>query len=255
MADGGTLFLDEIGELPLYMQSKILRALQEKQIRRVGGNVEIKVDVRIIAATNKNLEKCVSDKTFREDLFYRLNTLQIQIPSLSERSDDIVAIGKNLLKDISQGFTNSATDLTQDATSILCDYNWPGNVRELRSVLQRAALICNGPVITGEAVTAALGGKQNILPFRKGTNAGASVPAQNGGGSVIPLSANTAGMAYHKWKKDFMHNMEKSYLQEQLSHFGGNVSAMSRTMKVSRPNLCRLLKKHGLLAQEFRKAA
>lgn len=267
LADGGTLFLDEIGELPLNMQTKLLRALQEKTFRRVGGSEEIKVDVRVIAATNKDLKKAISEKSFREDLFYRLNTVQVQIPALRERKEDIAFFAKNLLTQVSKGISKAPKEFLSDCFPILNSYDWPGNLRELKSVVQRAALLSQGPVVTAEAVANALG-IAHATPIRKAPLALAAVGGENSNAtavnttttlttaSTVPTTAPTqttaSGIPYHTWKKQYMQGMEKEYLQQQLSHFHGNVSALSRFMKVSRPNLCRLLKKHGLHAEEYR---
>jgi two-component system response regulator AtoC len=149
LADGGTLFLDEIGELPLNMQTKLLRALQEKSFRRVGGSEEVKVDVRVIAATNKNLQKSVAEKTFREDLFYRLNTVQIHLPALRERMEDLPAYAKALLSQVTKGYGKGAPrEFLSDCFNLLAAHDWPGNLRELKSVIQRAALLTQGPVVT-----------------------------------------------------------------------------------------------------------
>jgi transcriptional regulator with GAF, ATPase, and Fis domain len=262
LADGGTLFLDEIGDLPLNMQTKLLRALQEKSFRRVGGSEELKVDVRVIAATNKDLRKAVADKSFREDLYYRLNTVQIQLPSLRERADDLPFYAKALLAQVTKGFPKAPREFLSDCFPLLANHEYPGNLRELRSVIQRAALLTQGPVVTPDAVANALGGGQ-VVPMRANTTKAPSLsvvanPAASDGTNVVPISpaANgVTGMPYHAWKKQYMQNMEKEYLQQQLSNYHGNVSALSRFMRVSRPNLCRLLKKHGLHAEEFRTPA
>ncbi len=251
LADGGTLFLDEIGELPLGMQTKLLRALQEKTFRRVGGTEEIKVDVRVIAATNKNLQKAVADKTFREDLFYRLNTMQLHLPSLRDRLEDLPFFAKTLLAQVTKGISKAPREFLSDCFPLLSSHDWPGNLRELKSVIQRAALLSQGPIVTAEAVANALG-VAHATPIRK---AAPLSLASAGSEPVSPIAAaptTTAGLPYHAWKKQYMQSMEKEYLQQQLAHFHGNVSALSRFMKVSRPNLCRLLKKHGLHAEEFR---
>jgi two-component system, NtrC family, response regulator AtoC len=253
LADGGTIFLDEIGELPLAMQSKLLRVLQEKKFRRVGGAEEITVDLRIVAATNKNLQTCVGQKTFREDLYYRLNTVQIQLPSLRERLEDLPSFANTILAQVTKGHAKAPREFLSECFSLLKAHDWPGNLRELKSVIQRAALLTQGPVVTAESVANALG-VTHATPMRK-----APVLTLAAGGSETPAAVvapspvnTTAGMPYHAWKKQYMQNMEREYLQQQLSHFHGNVSALSRFMKVSRPNLCRLLKKHGLHAEEFR---
>ena len=252
MADGGTLFLDEIAELPLPMQTKLLRALQEKKFRRVGGTTEITVNVRVIAATNKNLQKAINDKTFREDLYYRLNTLPIFLPPLRDRKEDIIPFARTLLKECTKGISGAAQDFSQSAQERLISYEWPGNIRELKSVVQRAALLSNGPMVSPESVANALG-IGLATPIRKPILSLASSNGESTGAAQVSAAApSTGGLAYHKWKKDYMHSMEKDYLRQQLVHFHGNVSAIARSMKVSRPNLCRLLKKHGLLAEEFR---
>lgn len=261
LADGGTLFLDEIGELPLSMQSRLLRAIQEKTIRRVGGSEEIKVDVRVVAATNKDLRKCIAEKSFREDLFYRLNTVQIQIPSLKERAEDIPYYAQVLLKQVTSGVPKAPREFLSDCFSMLKSGEWEGNLRELKSVVQRAALLTSGPVVTPESIANAMGIRHATPLARPAALTLAAVnpvigPPVEESATKTPskpvTDALTAGMPYHTWKKQYMKTMEKEYLQQKLAHFHGNVSAMSRSMKVSRPNLCRLLKKHGIAAGEFR---
>jgi DNA-binding NtrC family response regulator len=259
MAEGGTLFLDEIGELPLNMQSKLLRALQEKSFRRVGGTEEVKVDVRVVAATNKDLRVASQNKTFREDLFYRLNTVQIHVPALNQRMTDLQFYAKALLAQVTKGVSKAPREFLSDCFPLLQNHDWPGNLRELRSVIQRAAMLTQGPVVTAEAVANALG-VAHATPLRKPV--ALSLASSNGGSGPVAAAVatapatggTTAGMPYHSWKKSYMQSMEKEYLQQQLLHFTGNVSALSRFMKVSRPNLCRLLKKHGLHAEEYRNA-
>lgn len=252
LADGGTLFLDEIGELPIGMQTRLLRALQEKTFRRVGGTEEVKVDVRVIAATNRDLRKGIADKTFREDLFYRLNTVQFQLPPLKDRLEDLPTFAKTMLAQLTKGFPKAPREFVSECFEILKAHEWNGNLRELKSVVQRAALLTTGPVVTAEAVANALG-VAHATPLRKPSltlaPTGESLPAM---GPPVPAPTAVTGMPYHAWKKQYMQKMEREYLQEQLSHYHGNVSALSRFMKVSRPNLCRLLKKHGLHAEEYR---
>jgi DNA-binding NtrC family response regulator len=250
LADGGTLFLDEIGELPMNMQSKLLRALQEKSIRRVGGSEEIKVDIRVIAATNRDLQKAAAGKTFREDLFYRLNTVQLQLPALRERMEDLPFYVKSLLAQVTKGVAKAPREVLSGCFPLLQNHSWPGNLRELKSVIQRAALASQGPVVTPEAMANAMG-TSHSTPLRKvGAPAIAGEPEAAAPPPAVTLAA--VGMPYHIWKKTYMMGMEKEYLQQQLLHYNGNVSALARLMKVSRPNLCRLLKKHGLHAGEYR---
>lgn len=147
LCDGGTIFLDEIGDMALPTQTKILRALQEGEIQRVGGNETIKVDVRLIAATNKDLEAMVAAKTFREDLYYRLNVVRLRVPSLRERLEDVPALVDFMLQRLNKERKTKAVRVSADAMAVLCRYNWPGNVRELENVVYRAAVIAQGDTI------------------------------------------------------------------------------------------------------------
>lgn len=143
LADNSTIFLDEIGDLPLSMQAKLLRALQEKEIERIGGTKSKKLDVRIIAATNKDLEQMIKDKQFREDLFYRLNVIRIKIPSLRDRKSDIPALTHYLIKKLSKEMDRFVTGISDESMKLLCSYDWPGNIRELENVIERAINLVN----------------------------------------------------------------------------------------------------------------
>ncbi|WP_396638532.1 sigma-54-dependent transcriptional regulator [Maribacter sp. R77961] len=140
-ANGGTIFLDEIGELPLTSQSKLLRVLQEKEIETVGGSVQKKIDVRVIAATNKDLSQCVSDGTFRADLYFRLSTFPITVAPLRERHDDILPLANHFLEKAAERFNKENTQLSKASEKALLSYNWPGNIRELEHVIDRALLL------------------------------------------------------------------------------------------------------------------
>ncbi len=144
LADGGTLFLDEIGEMPLELQPKLLRVLEDKLFERVGGNRMQKSDFRIIAATNRNLEQMVKQKEFREDLFYRLNVVSLPIPPLRERQGDVIPLARHLLSKIAENYPGSHYELTPVAEKILDTYHWPGNIRELLNVLERTAFTIEG---------------------------------------------------------------------------------------------------------------
>jgi transcriptional regulator with PAS, ATPase and Fis domain len=147
LANRGTIFLDEIGDMPLSMQSKLLRVLQEKEIERVGGQAPILIDVRIIAATNRNLEKMVEEGLFREDLYYRLNVIKIELPSLRERIEDIPAIAQFLLKKLESTFYRQGITFSPEVLSRLKSHRWPGNIRELENVLERALNVLDGKII------------------------------------------------------------------------------------------------------------
>lgn len=147
MADGGTIFLDEIGELPIESQVKLLRVLQEKEFERVGGNKTIKIDVRVIAATNRNLEKEVAEGRFRLDLYYRLNVFPVELPSLRERKDDIALLAQHFVDKLSEKLSRNVTDISPEALKALKSYDWPGNIREMEHVMERSLLMTTGTVL------------------------------------------------------------------------------------------------------------
>jgi len=150
IADRGTLFLDEIAELDVGIQAKLLRALQERKIRRVGGTHEISVDVRVIAATNRDLRAMVADGRFRDDLYYRINVLSIDVPPLRERREDIPVLIDYFLKKHTKNTSRLITGLTPETKKLMMDYSWPGNVRQLESAIERAILLAEGEKITLE---------------------------------------------------------------------------------------------------------
>jgi transcriptional regulator with GAF, ATPase, and Fis domain len=147
LADGGTLFLDEIGELPLATQAKLLRVLQEREIERVGGSVSIRVDVRVIAATNRDLKKAVAERDFREDLYYRLSVFPIPLPPLRDRAEDIPLLARFLVDKFASRTGRRVEAVSQETMRRLIAYPWPGNVRELENVLERAVILATGPIL------------------------------------------------------------------------------------------------------------
>ena len=152
LAHRGTLFLDEIGELPLSMQTKLLRVLEEKRFERVGGTQSIEVNVRIVTATNKDLQAAVAGKSFREDLYFRVSAVPITIPPLRERGEDVLLLADHFLERFKREFHKPSLTLTEEARARLTTYSWPGNVRELQNAIERAAILANGPDIGTEAL-------------------------------------------------------------------------------------------------------
>ncbi len=148
LADNSTLFLDEIGDLPLDVQVKLLRVLQERQIERLGSSKPINVDLRIVAATNRDLEKCVAQGTFREDLYYRLNVFPIRVPPLRERTDDLALLVWSFVDEFSKAFGKHVESISKENMLALQRYAWPGNVRELRNVVERAVIVATSPVLS-----------------------------------------------------------------------------------------------------------
>ncbi|MCW8838262.1 MAG: sigma-54 dependent transcriptional regulator [Thiovulaceae bacterium] len=152
IANGGTLFLDEIGEMPVGVQAKLLRALQEKEVRRLGSSKSIKIDVRIVSATNANLNNKINEGEFREDLYYRLNTIPLNIPPLKERKDEIIQIAEATLEQNCDKYGFDKKSFSQDAKEQLLTYSWPGNIRELISVVERATILSDGETIDAKSL-------------------------------------------------------------------------------------------------------
>jgi two-component system response regulator HydG len=170
LADGGTLFLDEIGDLPVELQAKFLRVLEDERLRRLGGKSEIHVDVRVISATNRDLKEEIKAGRFREDLFFRLNVFQIPLSPLKERRDDIPLLVQHFIDRFGREGGKKLAGVTPQAMKILCEYGWPGNIRELRNTLERAVILCGGGIIDVEHLPAelAVGGGESAylkLPF------------------------------------------------------------------------------------------
>jgi two-component system, NtrC family, response regulator PilR len=165
VADEGTILLDEISELPLLMQVKLLRVLQDREFKRVGGTDDIRVDVRIIAATNKDLEEAVREKRFREDLFYRLNVIQIKLPPLRERREDIPLLAFHFLKKYSTELNKNILGISPEALRILLNYHYPGNVRELQNIIERAVALESAEELTPQNLSSYL---DEHFPLKKG---------------------------------------------------------------------------------------
>ncbi|MFM8550697.1 MAG: sigma-54-dependent transcriptional regulator [Nitrospiraceae bacterium] len=221
-ADGGTLFLDEIGDMSLSTQAKVLRVLQEQQFTRVGGNKLIKVDVRVIAASNKNLAKEIEKGAFREDLFYRLNVLPIEVPPLRERREDIPLLVKHFLRLAAEEQGLKLKDVAPDAVGALQQYEWPGNIRELRNLIERLLIMVPGPVIEASHIEGVLQAK----PAGGGTASGA--------GALV-------GQAYDSLK-DARNAFERDYIARKLREHNGNVSRTADDLKIERSHLHRKIK-------------
>jgi len=223
LADGGSLFLDEVGDMSLSAQAKVLRVLQESAFERVGGAETKHVDVRVLAATNKNLIEEAGKGRFREDLFYRLNVVPVLIPPLRERKSDIKILAEYFLREVAGELGRSTKKLSSDALDALMDYAWPGNVRELRNLIERLCILTSGEVI-----------RRDDLP--------ALTIVREEDARKDPFGLKT----YQEFK-DFM---EKEYLERKLRENNGNVSRTARQLDMQRSNLYKKLEKYGV---EFRK--
>jgi transcriptional regulator with PAS, ATPase and Fis domain len=163
LATGGTLFLDEIGHMRLDLQAKILRALQEREIERVGGTRTIKIDVRVLAATNRDLKKAIEEGTFREDLYYRLNVVPITLPDLKDRQEDIPLLANHFVQKFAPESNPAIREISKEAMAILMSHTWPGNVRELENVIERAVTLGRGPAVEPRDLPPHLAGGTNPL--------------------------------------------------------------------------------------------
>ena len=211
-ADGGTLFLDEIGELPLHVQAKLLRAIQEKVVRRVGSTEDSKVDVRIVAATNKNLEEMVKEKTFREDLFYRLNVISILCPPLRDRKGDISLLCDHFIKKCNNKLCKNIVGVSKEALEILKRYDYPGNVRELENIIERTVALESGSMILPES-----------LPPFVSTSSGQKIV------SAKEVLVTEEGVDLDK----ILGQMEKELLIKAIHSAGGVKKKASRLLNIS----------------------
>ena len=227
VADGGTLFLDELGELPLSFQSKLLRAIQERAIRRVGANAEIPVDVRIVAATNRNLQKEVQEGRFRQDLLYRLDVVRLEAPPLRARPEDVEELARHFL----QRFGAKAGIFAIDPEALLAlrAYEWPGNVRQLRNAIERACALAAGPQLTV-----------------------ADLPHEVRGGSDELAPDGAEAGTFQEMKARRIAAIEKSYLEGLLDKHKGNVTHSADEAGMTRSALQKLLQKYGIRSVDFR---
>jgi DNA-binding NtrC family response regulator len=230
VASGGTLFLDEIGDLPVSLQVKLLRALQERQIRRVGGTALLDVDVRVVSATNRHLREAVAAGQFREELYYRVNVIEIPLPPLRDRAGDIRLLAHAFLKRYGQGRVNGFDDATMAALEA---YAWPGNVRELQNIVERACALAESDTITRRDLPQHLLGGQ--APVGGAKDAPPALPTQ---------LAGTAGLGLKEAKDRWMAVLEASYLRELLDRHDGNISAAAKAAGIDRKTFHRLVTKH-----------
>ena len=226
LAEKGTLFLDEIGDLSLSIQSKLLRAIEKKVIKRLGGVIDIPINARIISATNRNLEAMVEKNLFRRDLYHRLNVVSIEIPRLSERDDDVILLANHFIKEFNDQFGKSLKKIDKDLQHFLKGYPWPGNVRELRNSIERAVLLSeNGKLKLSDFSNLA---KSVQIDFQH-TESYAKIP-----NNVIRLDVN--------YGTTVLRNLEKHYAREVLEKLDGNKTQCARLLGISRPKLDTLLK-------------
>lgn len=228
-AHGGTIFLDEIGEMSLSLQAKLLRTLQERVVRRLGSNKFIPIDIRIISATNRNLKRAVQDGSFRNDLYYRLNVININMPPLRERKEDIPLLALHFLRMFSSIYKKEVNSISSEAMSILEDYSWPGNVRELQNVIERAIIMSDGERI-----------ELKDLPESLRTR-GLETPGLQG-----DLTHIIHDIPYKEAKEAWLAAFEKNYLQALLDRNSINISRAAEKAGINRKTIHRLIKRYNL---------
>ena len=213
-ADGGTLFLDEIGNIPLHLQAKLLRAIQNRSITRVGDTKAIPIDIRLICATNKNIEQMVRNGEFREDLYYRINTMHLHLPALRERTDEIVPLAEMFIARYADKYRRSVSGLTPEATELLKSHDWSGNIRELQNCIEKAVILCDGNIISASDV---------------------ELQTMNAVQPTAEMSGN-----------ETLEETEEKTIRAALNRFGGNLSMVAKSLDISRPTLYAKLKKYNI---------
>lgn len=223
LANGGTLFLDEVCETPNDLQVKLLRMLEDRKIRRIGGKEEIPVDIRVLTATNLDVEEAVKKRLLREDLFYRINTIRIHIPPLRERIEDIPLLISHFLHDLNQKYNRQITDVEPEALEMMEQYEWPGNVRELLNIIERIYYMANPPIIRVS-----------------------DLPSYFYGSSSTRKSQNWSNLPYKKAKELVQEEFEREYLTHQLQKYDWNISRTAKECGIDRRTIHRLINKFDL---------
>jgi len=214
LADGGTLFLDEIGNIPLHLQAKLLRVIQNRNVVRVGDTTEIPIDIRLICATNKDLEKMVAEGEFREDLYYRINTIHLHLPPLRERIDEIEPLAKLFLGIFAKKYRRNVSEISEEALELLKSHPWSGNIRELRNCIEKAVILSEGAVLTPKEVELK------------------SIQSDSGSREIS--------------SEDSLEETEKKAIMAAIGRFGGNLSMVAKSLGISRPTLYAKLKKYNI---------
>jgi DNA-binding NtrC family response regulator len=227
-AEGGTIFLDEIGDMAAETQAKVLRVLQERSFERVGGTQPIAVDVRVIAATHRNLSEDVATRRFREDLYYRLKVVEIELPPLRERREDVPALALRFLEQVTERLGLEKKQLSDDSLARLARHGWPGNVRELHNVIEQAAVLSSGTTI-----------EESDL------NLGRDVPGESAG------IGGLEGLAFADAKKRSVEQFERAFLLQALRREGGNISRAAESIGMVRQSLQQKIRELGLRSEDW----
>jgi len=262
LADGGSLFLDEIGDMPIQIQAKVLRAVQEQVIERLGGTTPIKVNVRIIAATNKDLEEEIKKKNFREDLYYRLNVINITLPALRNRRDDIILLVKHFIGIFSEKLSRTEPKITPGALAMLSGYGWPGNVRQLQNTIERLLVLCDKSEIDDAALleTADLKGmmadKSTVAALDIYLTSEDNKPVLGRLGKKTPepnyCVEKIEEMSFYEAQKAVNEKFELDYITRALIRNGGNIKKTAETIGIDRSQLHNKIKNLGIDVDEIK---
>jgi two-component system nitrogen regulation response regulator NtrX len=233
VASGGTLFLDEIGDMSVKLQSKLLRVLQERVIRRLGGQRDIPIDVRVIAATHRDLHEEIAEGRFREDLYFRLAVVPLNMPRLSERREDVPQLVKAFVQEFCQDLSKPVMSVSDEAMDALTQYSWPGNIRELRNLIERLVILEEGPKLILDHLPA-------VIAERTTDKSGVD---------------ESLGGNFRQVKGRLVAHFEKEFLTELLLRYRGNVSRCAREAGMERSGFQRLMQRHGLKSEDFRRSS
>jgi two-component system, NtrC family, response regulator AtoC len=245
MADGGTLFLDEIGELSPLLQAKLLRVLEDQVIRRVGGVRDMQVDVRVIAASNRDLERAVKDGQFRQDLYYRLAIISIFLPTLRERKEDILPLVEFFISRYNRKFRKHVTGITDETRKLMLKYDWPGNVRELKNAIERAMILEEKNELNPDYLPFAVAQQQSVLTafeISSANNGGNAAKELPNGRSLPKLEIPEGGTS--------LEEVERELVEIAMSQADGNQTHAAKLLDISRDALRYKLKKFGLMRAE-----
>jgi transcriptional regulator with PAS, ATPase and Fis domain len=245
MADGGTLFLDEIGELSPLLQAKLLRVLEDQVIRRVGGVRDMQVDVRVIAASNRDLERAVKENSFRQDLYYRLAIISIFLPPLRDRKEDILPLVEYFIDRYNRKFRKSVVGITDDTRKLLLKYDWPGNVRELKNAVERAMILEERDVLQPDYLPFAVAQQQAAYTAFEMTSGGS-----NGGGATSLPDGRSLPKLFIPEGGTSLEEVEHSLVELAMAQANGNQTHAARLLDISRDALRYKLKKFGLIHAE-----
>jgi two-component system response regulator AtoC len=242
LAHGGTLFLDEIGEIPVNMQVKLLRAIQEHEFERVGGIKTIGVDVRLVAATNRDLVEEIKEGRFREDLYYRLNVVQIRLPPLRERKGDIPLLVEHFVRRFKERLKKHVAGVSHEAMELLLAHPWPGNIRELENVIERCTLFCDGEMIEIDDLPPELTRRPESAP---GTTPAPEVSADDADEDDVP-EPRSGPVGLKELVREAATKVERDLIVRALEQMGGNVTHTARMLRISRKSLQTKMKELGL---------